>query len=549
MLTGDNPKVARVIAERVGIKSVWANLLPDQKAEHIKQLQSEGRKIAMVGDGINDAPSLSVANVGISMSEIGTDIAIEAADIIFMSDDLSKLQETVLIGKRTVKTIKQNIFYFAVIFNLLAVTAASFFAFITPVWAAIIHQISSFLVVGNSLRLLSAQKVKDEIKQKACIFWQFIMQDLGRNGKRWISEHDKDLLKYIIVCLVLIYILSGFYTIKPNQVGVVQIFGKRLSQPVASGLGYFPPWPVGKLTKLSRSIDRVEIGFRSKAAKDMTSIQNDANLILQPIVAYEWDIQHRTGAYQDNPSESQTFTGDENFIELDMVVHYKIKDPALYLFSIRGKEDAESLIRFTGKSTIIQIIGEKAIDDILTSERIIIEKEAKEALQSILDGYNSGIEIVGVYLQSVHPPIEVADAFRDVVNANEEKSRLINLAEAYNKEQLPLARGNAFTSLEDARAYRQELIDKSTGDGEKFLLSALEFSDYPLVTKERLYLETMEIGLAGLKKFVMDKRRGGKSGLTIFGPKDIKDFMETLTEGFNNNARNTSRGSSMGGRE
>ena len=547
MLTGDNPKVAGVIAERVGIEKVWANLLPDQKAEHIRQLQSQGRRVVMVGDGINDAPSLSVADVGISMSEVGTDIAIEAADIIFMSDDLSKLRETIFIGKRTVKTIKQNIFYFAVIFNLFAVATASFFTFITPVWAAIVHQISSFLVVGNSLRLLSTQKIKQELKEKGGSLWRYLVRDIMGSGKTWTADHERDILKYGILLLALIYVLSGLYVIRPNQLGVVQIFGKRRSKPFNSGLHYIPPWPFGRLTKLSRSVDRVEIGFRSRIVQDMASGARNPGQIPSPIVAYEWDIQHRTGAYQDAPAESQGFTGDENFIEMDTVIHYKIKDPADYLFMIRGMQDAESLLRFTGKSAVIRIIAEKSIDDVLTSDRIEIERMAKERLQAILDGYHAGIEIVGVYLQSVHPPIEVADAFRDVVNANEEKNRQINLAEAYEREQIPLARGNAFAALEDAHAYRQELIDKSKGDGRKFSLSAGEFTDYPLVTKERLYLETMETSLVGIKKFVLDKKSSGKRGLTIFGPKDMESFLNTLIQGSVSNTRNSSRGSSMGG--
>jgi len=544
MLTGDNQRVGSVIAERIGIKEVMANLLPDQKAEHIRQLQSEGRRIAMVGDGINDAPSLSVADVGISMSEIGTDIAIEAADIILMSDDLAKIQETILIGKKTVKTIKQNIFYFAVIFNILAVAAASFFSFITPVWAAIIHQISSFLVVGNSLRLLSSHRLKQEFKEKTKAIWQYIERDVWGRGIDQVSAHQGDILKYGIMGLLLLYILSGLYIIRPNQMGVVQIFGKRRPDPIVSGLHYCPPWPVGRVTKLRRSIDRVEIGFRSKVIRET---QRDPNLLLQPLIAYEWDIQHRTGAYQDNPAESQTFTGDENFIELDMVVHYKIKDPAQYLFRIRGKEDAESFIRFTGKSTIIRIIGAEAIDDILTTQRGRIEEKAREGVQSVLDEYGAGIEVLGVYLQSVHPPIEVADAFRDVVNANEEKSRLINLAEAYQREQIPLSRGNAFKMLEDAHGYRQELIDKSTGDGKKFQLSAQEFGAYPFVTKERLYLETMENGLAGIKKFIIDQRGSGKSELTLLGVKNLEGFLNTLTTGSGNSNRNVSRGNNMGG--
>jgi membrane protease subunit HflK len=197
---------------------------------------------------------------------------------------------------------------------------------------------------------------------------------------------------------------------------------------------------------------------------------------------------------------------------------------------------------------MIRIIAKKGIDDILTTERNAIEGEAREGLQAVLDDYGAGIEVKGIYLQSVHPPIEVADAFRDVVNANEEKNRLINLAEAYSREQLPLARGNAFSSLEDAGAYRKELIDKSGGEGKRFLSSAHEFDRYPSVTKERLYLETMESGLIGPKKIVMDKNRTGKSELTIVTPKEFTEFLNALSAGSRNNAGNAPRGGGgMGG--
>ncbi|MBN2373509.1 FtsH protease activity modulator HflK [bacterium] len=545
MLTGDNRRVASIIAERVGIKAVWSDLLPDQKAEHIKKLQSEGRKVAMAGDGINDAPSLAVADVGISMAEIGTDIAIESADIIFMSDDLMKLYDTVLIGRKTVRTIKQNIFYFAVIFNLLAVAAASFFTFITPVWAAIIHQISSLLVVGNSLRLLSADRVRQDIGRKAHDLWGKAAQN-ALEFKSWFLMHEKQAAKYITAVILFIYILSGFYIIQPNQLGIAQIFGKRLSQPIISGLHYLPPWPVGKVTKLSKSIDRVEIGFRSRIVPDAGSAIKDPNLTARPVIAYEWDIQHRTGAYKDITNESQMFTGDENFIEVDAVVHYAIRDPELYLFKIRGEQDAESLLRFAGESVIIRIIGGKAIDEVLTSERISIEHEAGKDLQALLDHYQSGIRVVGFYLQAVHPPIEVADAFRDVVNANEEKSRLINLAEAYHNEQIPLARGDSFTLIEDASAYKEEIVDKSEGEGKRFNATVREYRNYPLLTKKRLYLETMENGLAGTKKFIMDKNQSGAKRLTIFGQKDLKTLLNNIMEALGGTARGSSRGSGAG---
>ncbi len=153
LLTGDNERSAARIARRAGIDDVAANLLPDEKVSKIRELQKAGLRTAMVGDGVNDAPSLAVADVGIVMGGIGADVTMEAADIVLMADDLSKLSELVKLSRQAVRTIKQNILYFAIIFNGLALVAASV-GLIGPVGAAVVHQIGSVMVVLNSLRLL-----------------------------------------------------------------------------------------------------------------------------------------------------------------------------------------------------------------------------------------------------------------------------------------------------------------------------------------------------------------------------------------------------------
>jgi Cd2+/Zn2+-exporting ATPase len=154
MITGDDQKIAAQIAEKVGITEYYSGVLPAEKLEQVKKLQQKGFKVAMVGDGVNDAPSLAAANVGISMGAMGTDAAIEAADIALMGDDLTKVPYFFNLGRLTAKTIKFNIF-FATIFNILAL-AASGIGFLTPVTGALAHNIGSVIVVINSARLIKA---------------------------------------------------------------------------------------------------------------------------------------------------------------------------------------------------------------------------------------------------------------------------------------------------------------------------------------------------------------------------------------------------------
>ena len=153
MLTGDNETNARAIAKQVGIDTVKAALLPEEKLEVIRQIQSENRIVAMVGDGINDAPALMLSDVGIAMGAAGTDVAIESADIVLMNDNLELMYNMLSLSRRTLSIIRQNILGFAVGMNVIGILLAGS-GILSPIMAAVVHNISSAFVVLNSARLL-----------------------------------------------------------------------------------------------------------------------------------------------------------------------------------------------------------------------------------------------------------------------------------------------------------------------------------------------------------------------------------------------------------
>ncbi len=157
MLTGDNDRTARAIAAQAGIDNVMSEVLPDKKSEKVRELQAQGKIVAMIGDGINDAPALTQANIGVAMGE-GTDIAMESANITLMRGDLMLIPEVIELSKRAMKIIKQNLFW-AFFYNVafIPVAAGVLFPFfgilLNPIFAGAAMAFSSVSVVGNSLRL------------------------------------------------------------------------------------------------------------------------------------------------------------------------------------------------------------------------------------------------------------------------------------------------------------------------------------------------------------------------------------------------------------
>jgi membrane protease subunit HflK len=315
-------------------------------------------------------------------------------------------------------------------------------------------------------------------------------------GDSEISVPDKLLSMGVfpaIAIAVVIWLLLGLYSVGPDEVGVVQRFGKY-TRVVGSGLNYHLPYPIETVkTPKVTEVKRIEIGFRTVGKN-----------------------QYRTIA-----QESLMLTGDENIVDAELIVQYKIKNPTDYLFNFIGPE---LTLREASEASLRTVIGRHNIDEALTSGKFMIQEETKELLQMTLDKYETGVIVVAVQLQDVSPPKQVIDAFKDVASAKEDKNRMINEAEGYRNDVIPKARGEAQSMIRKAEGFRESRIKRAEGDVAKFKAIVKEYVKAKDVTKERLYLEAMEEILPGIDKYIIPNGKDGNllNLLNLTGTKGAK---------------------------
>jgi HflK protein len=500
MLTGDRRRAAEVIAREIGIPEVEAELLPEQKLERVRQMAAEGRTVAMAGDGINDAPGLAAASVGIAVSG-ASDITAEAADVVYMPHSLDQLPVLFDVSRRAMNTAWQNIWVFAGLVNFTAVLFCAT-GKIGPIGAAMTHQLSSFFVMMNSLRLLRVRRPGG--RQWAAPQWvrgAWERTLAGAGSVDWpghaarLWERRREFARPAAYAAVAIVVLNGFYVLGPDEAGVIERFGRKVLPYCEPGLHYKLPWPVERLTRIqARKVRTVEIGFRSSAVAP----DNEP-------AAYEWNVQHRSGRFQKKPEESLMLTGDQNMVEVNATVHYDLVRPEDFLFR---QFDGDTTVRAAAESVLQAITTTTLMDDVLTTGRQAIEDKMRAELQRRVDRYQAGIRVLRVKLQDVHPSLEVVDAFREVSGAYEEKNRLVNEAEGYRNEQVALARGNAQARVRNAEAYTLGRKNRAEGDASRFVQHEAAFRAAPGPNETRLYLETMEQVLPGKKKLIIDPGKG-----------------------------------------
>lgn len=287
---------------------------------------------------------------------------------------------------------------------------------------------------------------------------------------------------------LLLWMLTGIYVVGPDEVGVVQTFGKY-SRAAQSGLNYHFPFPIEKVsTPKVTEVKRIEIGFRTVGKNQ----------------------------YQTISRESLMLTGDENIVDAEMIVQYKIKDPVAYTFNFI---EPELTVRQAAEASLRTVVGRNNIDEALTSGKFMIQEEAKELIQGILDKYNTGILVDAVQLQDVGPPEQVVAAFKDVASAKEDKNRMINQAEGYRNDIIPKARGEAQAGIREAEGYKEARIARAEGDVSKFNSVLKEYRKSKEVTEIRMFLETAEEVLSNREKIIVPD---GKEGSNLINLLNLK---------------------------
>lgn len=312
----------------------------------------------------------------------------------------------------------------------------------------------------------------------------------GGGGRGPASGANRAIIAMALVAAVL---FAGYYfftfRVQPDEQGVVLRFGKS-HRLALSGLNFRlpPPFETVYLPKVTR-VNRITVGYRS----------ND-------------DGRGRT---QDVTEESLMLTGDENIVDIDFTVLWRISNASDYLFNI---QNPEGTVKDVAESAMREVVGRSDIQPILTQARQVTENDVQELMQATLDSYKAGILISQVQMQQVDPPSQVIDAFRDVQAAKADQERKQNEAQAYANKVVPEARGQAAKILESANAYREQTVQEARGQADRFTKIYQEYKLAPEVTRQRMFLETMERVFGGTDKIIIDQSSG--SGVVPYLPLD-----------------------------
>jgi Cu+-exporting ATPase len=498
ILTGDRPAPARAVAKRVHVKQVESELTPTDKAEWVQRRQHEGRVVAMIGDGVNDAPALATADVGLALGGVGADIAAEAGSVVLMGDPLEPLPEAVRVARQTVRVIRQNILVFAFGLNGVAVLLAGL-RVLGPVAAAVLHQVGSLLVLLNAIRLLGFERWgRSGLARAATRAIEACRECRPSRGLDWIWIRRKGLLRWAGAAAGLAYLASGITVIGSAEVGALRRWGKFQAPLLGPGLHLrFPP-PIERVIKVEPDLIRVaRFGVVSSGAGG-------------PIA---WSASH--GARRDE--SALFFTGDESLVELAGVVEYRLTQaelPAL-LF---GVASVEAGVASATEGVLREAIARTALDDILAARRGPVENAVENALRSRLAATGLCVQLDHVRIIDAHPPREVVPAFRDVSAAVSDAARYRNEAEAYAAGREWAAKSEAQAKRDEAAGRANRLERRAEGERRAFLAQTSAHSARPELTEFRLLWNTLATAYAARPKIVLDPKAGGRRHVWLADP-------------------------------
>ena len=293
-------------------------------------------------------------------------------------------------------------------------------------------------------------------------------------------------ISILIIVALIIWLATGFYRVEPDEQGIELLFGKWNQVTTEPGLHYFFPTPFGKtMTPKVESIRKINVGYRSASELGFSSNSSDRNVL----------------------EESLMLTGDQNIVDVNFTVLYKIKDAGKFLFKLRNPE---TTVKDMSESVMREIVGQRDLEFLLTVGRQEVEQVVRSDLQDILDEYESGILVQSIQLQSVNPPALVIDAFDEVQRARQDKEKLVNEANSYMNKIVPNARGDAAKLVQEATAYKEQVIKQAEGVAQNFIDVYNSYKETKYVTRQRIYLETLTEVLEGPNKIILDSTGEGQ---------------------------------------
>jgi P-type Cu+ transporter len=584
LLTGDRTAVARAIAEEVGITEVHAELLPQKKAEFIKAWsrktgddeQPAQRRVAMVGDGINDAPALASADVGLAVGA-GADVAAEASDIVLMGDPLRSLPLVLRLSRETVRIMRQNILFFAFGVNGVGIVLTAWLWPLlapsmewyeqAPLAAVIYHQLGSLAVLLNSMRLLWFERLAsgsggrrrsstlaslDRWLEHRLDFHEMI---------HWLERHARWVGVGAFIVLIAGYALSGFIQVGPDEVAVLRRFGRPVSPALGPGLHWHYPWPVETADRLQPDrIRSIEIGYRSAPGEK------------ERPGALTWSSSHDDEGYVRVADEAVMITGDGNLVELQATVRYSIDRSAVEHFLYSAAEPDE-IVRAAAEAVLHEEIAGRSFVDLLTSRRERLQKEVLATLARRLRECGKeelGIRVEDLLLHDLHPPQEVVPAYHEVAKAMEGRDRQVNEANAERIREKRDAEARGQQVIRQSEASARETVRSEAASQARFLArlearsglglraesemiaravgsmlvgrdSSAVLGDYErrrqirvaqnaLLTDFRLFWEALGNALAGRQKIIIDADKvSGHRNLLLVDPEQFRIPIPLLT--------------------
>jgi membrane protease subunit HflK len=284
------------------------------------------------------------------------------------------------------------------------------------------------------------------------------------------------MVNLVIAALLIFLVWQSVFIVAPDEEGVVKRFGVPV-RTVEPGPHFNIPFVETVLQPKVAKLYRVEIGFRT----------------------------NQQGRQQAVPQEALMLTGDMNILAIEFIVQYKIKEAGNFLFNVAYIHET---ISKAAEASMREVVGKSKIDEALTTGKAVIQQDTMTLLQTILDQYQSGVQIAAVQLQDVDPPEAVAAAFKDVTNAKEDREKLINQAQGYRNDVIPRAKGEAAELVNRARGFAQARVNRAQGETNRFLATLKEYNQAKDVISKRIYIETLEEILPHMEKIIIDGKGG-----------------------------------------